>query len=86
MGSFRLEFVQKSADEMLSQQRQDALAQFIIEGWLADPVQEERAVLEAVTIGERTYSRLRHVILDDRPLEFKAQECKIRVAKMEKEE
>ena len=75
-GSFTLKFIRKSADETLSQQRQDALAQFIVEGRLTAPFQEKRAVLEVVTIGERTYSLLRRVMVGDRPLKFEAQECR----------
>ena len=76
-GSFTLKFIRKSADETLSQQRQDALAQFIVEGRLTAPFQEKRAVLEVVTIGERTYSQLRRVMIGDRPLKFEAQECRM---------
>jgi hypothetical protein len=75
-GSFTLKFIRKSADETLSQQSQDALAQFIVEGRLTAPFQEKRAVLEVVTIGERTYSQLRRVMVGDRPLKFEAQECR----------
>jgi hypothetical protein len=79
-GSFTLKFVRESADETLSQQRQDALAQFIVEGRLTNPFQEKRAVLEVVTIGERTYSQLRRIMVGDRPLKFEAQKCRMQNA------